>query len=106
MNKVDTIVREDSKVIGVNEKFMNPENLKELIEQQEALIKHLAVVIKSLQSKLDSYTEQSESSGDMPVENTVMVRLLNNNRELVGLIDILNMLNERTETRLGDITVY
>lgn len=45
MNKVDTIVREDSKVIGVNEKFMNPENLKELIEQQEALIKHLAVVI-------------------------------------------------------------
>lgn len=42
----------------------------------------------------------------MPVENTVMVRLLNNNRELVGLIDILNMLNERTETRLGDITVY
>lgn len=47
---------------------MNPENLKELIEQQEALIKHLAVVIKSLQSKLDSYTEQSESSEDMPVE--------------------------------------
>lgn len=59
-----------------------------------------------MQSKLDSYTEQSESSEDMPVENTVMGRLLNNTRELAGLIANLNMVNERTEIRLGDITIY
>lgn len=106
MNKVNLIVGEDIKVIEVTKRFMNPENIKEALEQQETLIKNLAICVKSLKNKLDSYTEQSESSGDMPVENTVMVRLLNNNRELVGLIDILNMLNERTETRLGDITVY
>lgn len=106
MNKVNLIVGEDIKVMEVTERFMNPENIKEALEQQETLIKNLAICVKSLKNKLDSYTEQSELSGDMPVENTVMVRLLNNNRELVGLIDILNMLNERTETRLGDITVY
>lgn len=46
MNKVNLIVGEDIKVMEVTERFMNPENIK---------------------------TEQSESSGDMPVENTVMV---------------------------------
>lgn len=35
-----------------------------------------------------------------------MGRLLNNTRELAGLIANLNMVNERTEIRLGDITVY
>lgn len=106
MNKVDLIVSGDSKVMGVNERFMNPENLKEALEQQETLIENLAICIQFLKNKLDSYPEKSESSGDMPVENTVIGRLLNNNRKLSGLIDILNVLNERTEIRLGDITVY
>lgn len=103
MNKVDVIVSGDSKV---TEKFMNPETLKEALEQQEALIENLTICIKSLKNKIDSYPEQSESSGDIPVENTVIGWLINNNRELASLIVILNTLNERTEIRLGDITVY
>lgn len=103
MDKVGVIVRGDSKV---TEKFMNPETLKEALEQQEALIENLTICIKSLKNKIDSYPEQSESLGDIPVENTVIGRLINNNRELAFLIAILNTLNERTEIRLGDITVY
>lgn len=54
MNKVDVIVSRDSKV---TEKFMNPETLKEALEQQEALIENLTICIKSLKNKIDSYPE-------------------------------------------------
>lgn len=64
MNKVNLIVGEDIKVMEVTERFMNPENIKEALEQQETLIKNLAICVKSLKNKLDSYTEQSESSGE------------------------------------------